>query len=141
MTDRIVLAGLLFEGRHGVHDWEREAAQPFIVDVELHLDLKPAGEADDLALTADYSVVAIRVREIVETRSFRLVEAIAEAIAAALLADWPMVSEVAIRIRKPAVEAAGSPDGPMIEIHRRRTPAAVDNPPASREVGGQLPLT
>jgi dihydroneopterin aldolase len=120
MSDRIVLAGLVAEGRHGVHDWEREGPQPFIVDVELHLDLRPAGTTDDLALTADYSAVARRVRATVETRSFRLVEALAEAIATALLTDWSIAEEVVVRISKPAVETAGSPDGPMVEIHRRR---------------------
>jgi dihydroneopterin aldolase len=120
VSDRIVLAGLVVEGRHGVHDWERESLQPFIVDVELHLDLEPAGRADDLALTADYSAVARRIREIVETRSFALLEALAEALAQACLGDWPSVDGVVVRIRKPAVEMAGSPDGPMVEIHRAR---------------------
>jgi dihydroneopterin aldolase len=120
VSDRIVLAGLLTEGRHGVHDWERDSLQPFLVDVELHLDLGPAGRSDDLDRTADYSAVARRVREIVETRTFKLIEALAEAIAVALLADWPPVEAVVVRIRKPAVETAGSPDGPMVEIHRTR---------------------
>jgi dihydroneopterin aldolase len=120
MSDRIVLAGILAEGRHGVPDWEREASQPFIIDVELHLDLRPAGSADDLAATADYSAVARRVREVVETRSFHLVEALAEAITAAVMADWPTVNAVVVRVRKPAVVDAGSPDGPMIEIRRSR---------------------
>jgi dihydroneopterin aldolase len=122
VSDRIVLAGLVVEGRHGVHDWERAALQPFIVDVELHLDLGPAGRGDDLARTVDYSAVARRVREIVETGSFRLIEALAEAIAQALLADWPAVDATVVRIRKPAVESAGSPDGPMVEIRRARRP-------------------
>ena len=120
MSDRIVLAGIVAEGRHGVRAWEREARQPFIVDVELLLDLQPAGTADDLALTADYSAVARRIREVVETRSLGLIEAMAEAIAAALLVDWPIVEEVVVRVRKPAVIEAGSPDGPMVEIRRSR---------------------
>ena len=120
MSDRIVVAGIVAEGRHGVHDWERTARQPFIVDVELWLDLGPAGTADALALTADYSVVARRIREIVETRSVGLIEALAEAIAASLLVDWPIVHEIVVRVWKPAVAEAGSPDGPMVEIRRAR---------------------
>ncbi len=120
MTDRIVLAGIVVEGRHGVHDWEREALQPFIVDVELLLDLRVAGTTDDLSQTADYSAVARRIREIVETRSVLLIEALAEAIASSLLAGWPIVDEIVVRIRKPAVLTAGLPDGPMVEIRRSR---------------------
>ena len=130
MSDRIVLAGIVAEGRHGVHDWERESRQPFVVDVELSLDLRPAGLADDLALTVDYSAVARRVREMVETRSVGLIEALAEAIASALLAEWEVVDEVVVRVRKPAVIDAGAPDGPMVEIRRRyasgRPPRASD---------------
>lgn len=121
MSDRIVLAGLLCEGRHGVHDWEREAPQPFIVDVELHLDLRPAGTADDLARTADYSAVARTVRDVVGGRSHRLIESLAEAVAAAVVAGQPLVDEVVVRVRKPGVPEAGSPDGPMVEIHRARS--------------------
>lgn len=120
MSDRIVLAGLLAEGRHGVHDWEREALQPFLVDVELHLDLRPAGTTDDLTRTADYSAVARLVRGVVAERSHRLIEGLAEAIAAAVLSQHPLVDAVVVRVSKPGVPEAGSPDGPMVEIRRAR---------------------
>ena len=35
MTDRIVLRGMAFQARHGVHDHEKVTAQRFEVDVEL----------------------------------------------------------------------------------------------------------
>ena len=38
-----------FEGRHGYYDHELTRAQPFEVDVELVLNLQPAGIDDDLA--------------------------------------------------------------------------------------------
>ena len=47
MTDRILLSRMRFEGRHGVTDEERAEPQPFEVDVELELDLQPAGIDDD----------------------------------------------------------------------------------------------
>ena len=60
MTDRIVLAGMVFQARHGVADWEKVELQPFEVDVELVLDVQPAGLDYDLAKTVDYgSVYAI----------------------------------------------------------------------------------
>ena len=78
MTDRIVLTNLRFEARHGVHDWEREVPQPFEVDVELALDLLPAGDADDLALTIDYGPVYRIVAGVLDGPSIQLLEAIAE---------------------------------------------------------------
>ena len=59
--DRILLNGMVFYGRHGTLPAERELGQPFLVDVELRMDLRPAGLSDDLARTVDYGQVHRRV--------------------------------------------------------------------------------
>jgi len=120
VTDRIILSGILAEGRHGVHPHEREFPQAFAADVELGLDLRPAGTTDDLARTVDYATVDGLVREIVERRSFLLIEALAEAIASAILATYP-VDEVVVRVRKPAVVLNGPVEAVGVEIRRDRT--------------------
>ena len=121
MTDRISLMNMRFEGTHGVLEVERLAAQPFEVDVELHLDLGPAGLSDDLSKTADYREAFEICREIVEGPSCRLIETLAEKIAARLLAafEGAAVSEVVVRIRKPAVMLPGELDAAEVEIRRR----------------------
>lgn len=100
MSDRIVLQAMRFQGRHGVSPEERAEAQPIEVDVELALDLRAAGVEDDLDRTADYTRAYEICREVVETASFRLLEAIAEAIAHELLVAYPAVREVTVRVRK-----------------------------------------
>ena len=119
MSDRIVLEGMLFEGTHGVYEAEQQAPQPFEVDVELALNLQPAGLADDLALTIDYGRVFETCRQIVESTRFNLVEALAEAIAHELLAQFP-ADDVTVRIRKPRVDLGGPFRAAGIEIRRRR---------------------
>jgi len=121
MTDRIILADLRFQARHGVYDWERETDQPFEVDVELVLDLRPAGVTDDLARTIDYGRVYATVAGIVTGRSFALIEALAEAIATALLTDWREVGldEVTVRVRKPGVQLGGPLAYAGVEVSRR----------------------
>ena len=94
-------------------------AQPFEVDVELVLDLQRAGVDDDLTRTVDYGKVYEVVQSIVESTSFRLLEAIAEAISHELLADFD-VDEVGVRVRKPAVKLGGPLDYAGVEIRRRR---------------------
>jgi dihydroneopterin aldolase len=121
MTDRIVLANMRFQGRHGYYEHELLAPQPFEVDVELLLDLQPAGVDDDLAKSVDYGKVYEAVRQIVESTSFRLLEALAEAIAHELLVDFD-VTEVGIRLRKPKVQLSGPLDYAGVEIQRRRSP-------------------
>ena len=54
MSDRIVLHNIQLEGRHGYYDHELATPQPFEVDVELLLNLQPAGIDDDLEKTVDY---------------------------------------------------------------------------------------
>ena len=43
MSDRIVIEGMVFQGTHGVYAEEQQQPQPFEVDVELALNLQPAG--------------------------------------------------------------------------------------------------
>jgi len=107
------------EGRHGYYDHELLAPQPFEVDVELVLNLQPAGVDDDLERSVDYGKVYEVVRQIVESTSFRLLEALAEAISHELLADFD-VTEVCVRIRKPAVRLSGPLDYAGVEIRRQR---------------------
>ena len=108
-----------FDARHGYHDWEHQNTQPFEVDVELVLNLQPAGIDDDLEKTIDYGKVYGAVRQIVESTSFKLLEALAEAISHELLVRFE-VHEVGIRVRKPAVQLGGPLDHAAVEIWRRR---------------------
>jgi dihydroneopterin aldolase len=119
LSDRIVLTNMQFQGRHGYYDHELTTPQAFEVDVELHLDLQPAGLDDDLTKTVDYAEVYGATRQIVESTSFRLLEALAEAISHELLVDFP-ITEVGVRIRKLEVKLGGPLDHASIEIWRRR---------------------
>ncbi len=119
MSDRIILDGMVFQGTHGVYPDEQQVPQPFEVDVHLALDLRAAGQADDLSRTVDYARAFEVCREIVESTRFNLVEALAEAIAHELLARFP-VDEVMVRVRKPRVRLGGRLRAAGVEIRRRR---------------------
>lgn len=122
MTDRIVLSNMVFQGRHGVLESERRQAQPFEVDVEIHLDLRPAGLADDLSKTVDYRDVFEICRSVIEGQSRLLIEALAESIAEAVLERSASLgtTEVVVRVRKPNSPLAGRLDHAAVEITRRR---------------------
>ncbi|MCU0482720.1 MAG: dihydroneopterin aldolase [Chloroflexi bacterium] len=120
MSDRIELRGMLLEGRHGVAAEERAEVQPFEVDVVLELDLRSAGTADELQRTVDYGDVFGLVAGIVERQSFRLLEAMAEAIAAAILVEQPHADAVVVRVRKLRPPIDGSLAWAGVEIRRAR---------------------
>jgi dihydroneopterin aldolase len=103
----ILVSGLEVLGTHGVLPEEQTRAQPFGVDLELEVDLGPAGASDDLADTIDYAaVIAVTVR-IVETERFQLLERLATRIADACRED-ERVTAVTVTVRKlrPPVPAA-----------------------------------
>jgi 7,8-dihydroneopterin aldolase/epimerase/oxygenase len=119
--DRILLEGMVFHGRHGTLPAERELGQPFVVDVELRLDLRAAGLADDLTRTVDYSEVHRRAKEIVEGPPVGLTETVAERIAAAVLEEHPLVETVCVKVGKPNVRLGDTVlAGSAVEITRRR---------------------
>jgi dihydroneopterin aldolase len=122
VSDRIFLTNMVFPGKHGVGEVERASSQPFEVDVEMVLDLAPAGRSDDLAQTIDYGEVFRICRSVIEGPSKHLMESLAEEIAGRVLVVGPEpgVSEVVVRVRKPAVPLAGMLDHAGVEIVRRR---------------------
>lgn len=119
--DRILLEGMVFHGRHGTLPAERELGQPFVVDIELRLDLQPAGLSDDLTQTVDYSEVHRQAKKIVEGTPVSLTETLAERIADTVLGDFPTVDTVRIKVDKPYVRLDYTIlNGSAFEILRRR---------------------
>ena len=120
--DRLSLLGMRFEARHGVHSWEKETAQPFEIDLVLRADLSGAAEGDRLEATVDYGALFDLVRGIVEGPPRDLIEALAGAIARAVLAatDPALVEVVEVRVRKPKAPIDGAFDTVEVALTRRR---------------------
>jgi 7,8-dihydroneopterin aldolase/epimerase/oxygenase len=98
-VDRIVIAGIHALGVHGVLPEEQTRPQPFEVDVELLVDLAPAGNSDALEDTVDYGAVSEAVSRVISSESFRLLERLAARIAEVCRSD-PRVVGVVIEVRK-----------------------------------------
>ena len=118
MSDVLRLRNMRFYGRHGVLPEEEALGQRFEVDVEIHLDLRPAGQSDELQRSIDYAAVHGLVSYIVTEERFRLLEALAERIAARIRKEFGP-PEIVVRVRKPHPPVPGDFDGVEVEIHRR----------------------
>ena len=88
-----------FFGHHGDLAAERELGSRIYVDVEIALDLGVAGHSDRLDETLDYVRCFELVRTIVEEGQHRLLEAVAERVADALVAQ-PRARTVRVRVAK-----------------------------------------
>jgi dihydroneopterin aldolase len=119
VPDRITLRGLTGHGFHGWYEEERVQGQQFVVDVALDVDTRPAAEADELSLTADYAALARRVVDHVEGDPVRLIETLAARIAATCL--QPPVRAVEVTVHKPQA-SLGVPVGDVAVTIRRTRP-------------------
>lgn len=117
MPDRILLHGIQFHGHHGVREEERKLGQRFVVDVDLSLDLAAAGQQDELAASVDYEQVYALVVEVGTREQFRLLEALAERVASAILERFP-VRQVTVRATKPSPPIPGVLGSVSVEITR-----------------------
>ena len=98
--DVIELRGLRVAGIVGVLPHEQAQAQPLEVDLDLHLDLAPAGDSDALGDTADYGALCDVAEKVVTSTSYALLEALAAHLARALLEADARIDEVTVSVRK-----------------------------------------
>lgn len=78
--DEIIMENMAFHGYHGVLKEEKVLGQRFYVDAKLYLDLKKAGESDNLNDTVSYAEVYKIIEHIMTKEKFELLEALAHKI-------------------------------------------------------------
>ena len=122
--DRIRVRGIEGFGHHGVFAHERRDGQRFSVDLELALDLRPAGRSDDLQDTVDYGSLVTRTRQAIESDPVDLIETLAERISLICLDD-PRVRWVEVTVHKPEapIDVVFADLGVTITRTRTRTEA------------------
>lgn len=118
--DVIFLEEMTFFGYHGVLDFEGEFGQPFIVDARLETSTQKAGVTDELEYSTHYGEVFETIQDVVENERFQLLEALAEQIAAQVLANYPLIEAVTIKVNKPQAPIRGHFKNVGVEIYRER---------------------
>lgn len=115
--DKIIIKDLLVRGIIGVNDWEREALQDILVNIEIEADLTKVGASDHLEDTVNYRSIAKRVITHIETSNHFTVEALAADLAAICLEE-PRAKKVRVRVEKPGAVRFANSVG--VEIERSR---------------------
>jgi dihydroneopterin aldolase len=117
--DRLTLTGIRAHAHHGIFGHERRDGQPFIIDVELSIDLAPAAGSDDIAHTVHYGDLAVEIVEAVEADPVDLIETVAERIAGLCLRHGP-VHAVTVTVHKPEAPIPVPFDDVSVTITRGR---------------------
>ena len=117
MADTLLIEGIAVECRLGVYEWEQAAPQTVWVDLELAIDAARAATQDDVRAAVDYSALVAAVTQRAQDRSYRLLETMAEDVAALSLQRFK-TTQVLVRVTKKALPGIGSA---AVEIVRRYT--------------------
>jgi dihydroneopterin aldolase len=117
MSVTVELYGLEVPGAHGVEEAERQAPQAFLYD--LRLQVADAATSDRLEDTIDYREVVRSVQELSDSRQFRLLEAMAAAVADTLVARFGLEA-ARVRVRKPGVKLEAPVQWTAATVERRR---------------------
>ena len=116
MSFTVELRDLRVPGRHGVLDHERESDREFLYDISY--DVTDAALSDRIEDAVDYRDIAQCVRDVSESRSYHLIEALSAAVADAIVERFP-VEWVRVKVRKPNLEVAGLQLGESVAICER----------------------
>ncbi|GAN47162.1 dihydroneopterin aldolase [Methylobacterium radiotolerans] len=118
--DLIRVTRIAVFGRHGVLAEEAVLGQRFYISLEAELDLGPAGRSDDVAGTVSYADLTALAVEIATARRFNLIEALAETVAAEILARFARVAAITVQVDKPSAPVPAILDSVGVAITRRR---------------------
>ncbi len=119
--DRIEVRGLELLAYCGVLDEEQARQQPFLIDLDLFLDLSAAAASDDLVDTADYGAAIDVLTAALAAERFQLLERMAGRIVA-LVFEHTEASAVTVVLRKIRPPVAAHVDTTGVRIHRTREP-------------------
>ncbi len=119
-VDAVFVRGLEFEGNHGHTAAERRGTRRFRVTLTLERDLSAAAASDRLADTIDYWKVSEIVVKLGTASTFKLIEALAGAMAAAIAELYPDTA-ITVELDKLAPPCPGVPASCGVRITRRPT--------------------
>lgn len=105
-----------FHTYNGVFAKEKKLGQKLEIDVDMQYPIEERVQHDDLNETVSYADVYGTIREFVTTHSFDLIESVANQLLKKILADYPSLQQVTLRIRKYSVPIDGIFDNVEIEV-------------------------
>ena len=103
----------------GIHDEEKKLGQQLIIDVHVDIDSSKATSSDSVKDTFSYVDIYKTVQEIGKSKSYSLIEVLAEDIVSALLKNQ-IVNKVRIIVHKPHIQYPEFQGNVSVEITREK---------------------
>jgi dihydroneopterin aldolase len=114
MQDWVYINELSVETLIGVYDFERDAKQTLLLDLNLAFDCKQAGQTDELQYALDYDALSRRVRAWSVQQTFELIERFAEQLCVLIHSEFG-IDRIQLKINKPAAVDGCAAVGLQIE--------------------------
>ena len=119
MSDRVSGHGFRYDCKVGFGEQERAVPQPIVVDFEARTDWRKSAIEDRAHQLVDYAEVDRALKKLLTGRSWRLIEAMAEAAAEEICTGFP-VEQVRVTVTKKPLDM---PHCDGVSVSCSRTPA------------------
>lgn len=116
--DKIIIKDLEVYAFHGVNQEEKNMGQKFLISAKVWLDLREAGNTDDLNKTVNYAEFCCNIEKEFTKQKYDLIEKAADEIANYILINYAMVEKVNILVKKPWAPIGKPIDYAAVEIER-----------------------
>ena len=117
----VAIDGLAVFAHHGALPEEQALGQRFFLDLRMIPLRDDACDTDELGDAIDYGAVARRAHEVVSGGPYRLLERLADEVAATIMAEFP-VDEITVRVSKPSAPVPLVIDAVGVTVTHRRRP-------------------
>lgn len=116
--DKMYIKDLEIYAFHGVNIEEKNMGQRFIISIDLWLNLREAGQSDDLNKTINYAELCDNIEKEFKKEKYDLIEKCVEELAQYILLNYSLVEKVKILLKKPWAPIGKPLDYAAVEIER-----------------------
>lgn len=116
--DKIYIKDLEVYAFHGVNQQEKDMGQKFLISLEIFMDLKEAGQSDDINKTVSYADICSVIHEEFQKHKYNLIEKAAEETAELILLKYDRIKGVKVLIKKPWAPIGKALEYAAVEIER-----------------------
>jgi 7,8-dihydroneopterin aldolase/epimerase/oxygenase len=120
MKANLLIEQLELHAYHGWYPHEGEFGQAFTIDLSLGVDIRRAAETDELEYAVDYAALVAATRRLFADERHKLVESAAVALGRGLLAQFPALTDVFVRVRKTKPPIPERLAAAGVEVHLTR---------------------